>query len=459
MDSPIKNFDEMLSGMLDGMLTEAESVELDREMAKNPSLTGQLNELANLKRSLSVGRDCCSLGPDFARSVTRAAQKRASEMAESAPAWLVSSNHFQKTLSPKSRDLPRSRRLFYAVVLTLAASLLCVFLSVPKLDPQALVPQGIVAIPESDPTQEKMATYEKVELNAKDLLDGKVESDLLVISDDKPADNKPIVPAIKPLESVVSNPLTQPDAPVVKDIVSQLAESDRKTEDRTKVDAIPKQKTNSEWLKNFTFTLVLDVSIDPQAVENRVLERILEKYDIVFTDDLAVNDEQLKLLEESQLVGNVDNIKRVLEYSNIKDAKIRDAIDLVTAEKIANAEEKMGVMFLRSTAKKLSLAMTDVINRVEDFPEFTLNMSDDKSAKILVTQLSSIRVAEGSSGFASRLSLNNDRGNNSPFASSAKRGKPMSVDRRENFKGGMNMVVPERDEMSNALFLLRPAKK
>ena len=54
MDSPIKNIDEMLSGMLDGMLTEAESVELDREMAKNPSLTGQLNELAKLKQSLSV---------------------------------------------------------------------------------------------------------------------------------------------------------------------------------------------------------------------------------------------------------------------------------------------------------------------------------------------------------------------------------------------------------------------
>ena len=34
MDSPINRIDDLLSGMLDGMLSEDESIELDREMVK-----------------------------------------------------------------------------------------------------------------------------------------------------------------------------------------------------------------------------------------------------------------------------------------------------------------------------------------------------------------------------------------------------------------------------------------
>ena len=172
-----------------------------------------------------------------------------------------------------------------------------------------------------------------------------------------------------------------------------------------------------------------------------------------------INERTSKLLEESQVVGNVENIKRLVENSNIRESNVRDAIDIKTAEKVAHAEEKMGVMFLRSTAKKLDLAMRDIINQFEDFPDFALNFATDDSAKMLVTQLGSIQVADGTSGFAGRLSLQNDRGNNSPFASAAKRGKPMSKVSREKYKGGMNLALPEQDKMSNALFLLRPAKK
>ena len=178
------------------------------------------------------------------------------------------------------------------------------------------------------------------------------------------------------------------------------------------------------------FTLVLDVSIDPEADENRTLERILEKYDIVSTDDLIVNDEQLKHLEESKLVGNT-----------------------------ANSEEKMGVMFLRSTAKKLDLAMVDIINRFEDFPEFAMDVTTDRSALLLVNQLGSVRVAEGISNTASRLLLEKVPGRNSPFATSARRGKPMDNASREKFRGGTVPANPARDEISYALLLLRPAKK
>ncbi len=453
MDSPIKNIDELLSGMLDGMLTEAESVYLEREMAKNPSLRGHLDVLANLKRSLSDGRARMVLRPDFASFVTLAAQKRASEMGEEAPDWLASSKQLQ-IQTPKSQISFPLRRWIYAGALSMAAMLLIVFLSIPKSDRQGIV--DIPEIPEIASTQGTMAEASIVEplLRAKELLDGKVENDLLV-----EADYKSSVRENKPVESIVPIPLFEADAQVVKESFNQLVEADIKKEDTTPVDSVIKPKATSPSKQKGFLLLVLDVSIDPQAVENRTLERILEKYNIVYTDDLVVNDEQLRLLEESQVVGNVENVKRLVQNSNIRESNIRDAIDIKTAEKVADAEEKMGVMFLRSTAKKLDLAMRDIINQFEDFPEFTLNFATDDSARMLVTQLSSIEVADGSSGFAGRLSLKNDRGNNSPFASAAKRGKPMSKVSREKYKGGMNLALPEQDEMSYSLFLLRPAKK
>ncbi len=451
MDSPFKNFDELLSGMLDGMLTETESVELEREMAKNPSLRGHLDDLTNLRRSLRGGRGRYSLRPDFASFVTLAAQKRASEMGEEGPIWLASSEHVQKTLAPKLQIAFPLRRWFYAGALSLAATLLVVFFSIPKSDRQ-----GIVAIPENVPDQRTIAEVEKVKPHqgGKELLDERVERDLLV-----EADSKAHVQENNAVESIVSIPLPKVDEPILRESVNQLVDVDTNREDRTPVDSAVGPKSTSPSKQKLFLTLVLDVSIDPQAIENRTLERILEKHNIVYTDDLVVNDEQLKLLEESQVVGNVENIKRLVENSNIRESNVRDAIDIKTAEKVANAEEKMGVMFLRSTAKKLDLAMRDIINQFEDFPEFALNFATDDSAKMLVTQLGSIQVADGTSGFAGRLSLQNDRGNNSPFASAAKRGKPMSKVSREKYKGGMKLALPEQDEMSNALFLLRPAKK
>ncbi len=450
MDSPIKNFDELLSGKLDGMLTEAESVELEREMAENPTLRGHLVELTNLKRSLLGGRARISLRPDFASFVTLAAQERASGMGEKAPSWLTSTERLQKHLAPKSQIAIPLRRWVYAGALSLAATLLVVFFSIPKSDRQ-----GIVAIPDNVPDQQNIAEVEKVapHQGGKELLDERGERDLLV-----EADNKALVQENKAVESIVSTPLPEADAQIVKEGVDQLV-ADSIKGDRIPLDSAAGPKSPSPSKQKLFLTLVLDVSIDPQAIENRTLERILEKHNIVYTDELVVNDEQLKLLEESQVVGNVENINRLVENSNIRESYVRDAIDIKTAEKVANAEEKMGVMFLRSTAKKLDLAMRDIINQYEDFPEFALNFATDDSAKMLVTQLGSIQVAEGTSGIAGRLSLQNDRGNNSPFASAAKRGKPMSKVSREKYKGGMNLALPEQDQMSNALFLLRPAKK
>ena len=142
------------------------------------------------------------------------------------------------------------------------------------------------------------------------------------------------------------------------------------------------------------------------------------------------NNEQLKNLEDSKTVGIV-----------------------------ANSEEKIGVLFLRAIARQLDLALQDIIEQFEDFPDFAMDFTTDKSAEKLVKQLSSIKVAEGTDGFAKRFSLEKAPGNRSPFAASVRRSPPMTNANRMKMKNGMVLGVDKGSEMSNVLLILRPAKK
>ena len=424
MESPNKNLDELLNGRLDGVLSEADSVELQREMVKNPSLQGRLDELAALREALFRGRSTNSLRPDFARSVSLAAKKRALEMGASAPKWLVPSKtdeKFQKSTTSQSWNSATPRRWIYAG-LSLAATFLVAFLVIPRADRP-----GIVSVP-NNPTIVS-SDPNKIQDDSTEFLEGKA---------DNPIALAPLAMKLDPdrTESVASNPQVVDVVPerdalaAIANLINQQANDIRSPQQENPVEMPLEVTDKSAPKRNLYYTLVLDVSIDPQAIENRALEGILAKYDIVSTDDLIVSDEQLKQLEESKLVGNS-----------------------------ANTEEKMGVMFLRSTAKKLDLAMVDIINRFEDFPEFAMDVTTDRSALLLVNQLSSIRVAEGTSDTASRLILAKAPGRSSPFAGSAKRGKPLENAIREKFRGGAVPANPARNEVSYSILLLRPAKK
>lgn len=425
MDSPITNSDELLSGMLDGMLSEADLVELKREMDDNPSLKGRLDDLAVLRRSLLSGRSTSSLRPDFASSITLAAKKKATEMGANAPAWLVSPDSlapFQKSLVPIAVDSVPWRAWIFAGGLTLAATLLFVFMSIPKSDRPGIVSiadGGKIAAVDTANVPEVPGTAKAPGIfnvpDTRKLLDGSAEKILVAEADSMPLQSKnDPVESVARVETVASSP-TPLDTRLANAVV--VNQSDK-----------PLSKANQTQMP--FLTLIFDVSIDPIAVENRTLEQILEKYNIVYTDDLVINDEQLKNLEDSKTIG----------------------ID-------ANSEEKMGVIFLRSTARQLDSALEEIMNQFESFPDFAMDYTTDKSAGMLVKQLSSIKVAEGTDGFAKRLSLEAAPGNRSPFAVSTRRSQPMTIANRKKMKSGMVLGIDEGNYVSNVLLILRPAKK
>ena len=425
MDSPTTDITQLLSGMLDGVLSESEANVLLREMAKDPSLGMQLESLRVARQSLRIGRSSRLLRPDFAESVTFAAKKRATEMEENAPAWLVSSAP-PITLAPGLTNSAPWRRWLFAGGLSLAATVLFLVSSFPKKERQ-----GFVAIPEVNVSEDERTALSGSEVE--------VEAPKLEIL--RPLETKPIELLAQSENQLKAQPSDTPR--IVSESVAASTPSNETI-------ATPKPKRSTTVP---TFTMIVDFSIAPQALDAQVLEKILEKYSIVYTDELVLNDAQLKMLEESNFVGNIENTLKVIEPLSIDASRI---------PKVAvkqNAEEKMGVLFLRSSAKNLGMAMTEIFQSVDQFPDCALEISTDNSAQQLVAQLSFIQVAETTAGVAKRLSFAGAQGS-TPFASAEKRGKPMSPDKRAKFKApNPSILTADQANMSNALFLLRPAKK
>ena len=442
MDSPITHNQQLLSGMLDGALSEAESNELNAEMAKDPSLQSQLEILKVSRQSLRSGVPARPLRPDFAKSVTFAAKQRAAEMGENAPVWLVSSDLTkpnQTIVLPSTIDSAPWRRWLFAGGLSLAATVLFLVFFLPTSERPVIVSlpnvsdagdeKNVATPPETGVSEPELETKKPVETKPSELL---AQSE---IQSTVPAKEMPSLPPSNVSESVA--------------VSAQPTDSLSAPEPKLPAPPPPKKKAN------VTFSMLVDFSIAPQALDEKALEKILEKYGIVYTDELVLTDAQLKLLEDSNYVGNLEKSKELLEPNNIDESRI---------PKIAqkqNTEEKMGVMFLRSSAKTLGLATLEIFQSVEQFPECAIEISTDNSVRKLVAQLSSIQVAESAAGVAKRLSFQGAKGN-SPFATSATRGKSMSPANRASFKG-INLAppnqAPDQAELSNALFLLRPIKK
>lgn len=412
MSAPNQDIDDLLSGMLDGMLTFEESIFLEREMANDPTLQARFDELSFLRRSLLSGRTVATLGPNFASRVTQAAKARVRENEQVAPK--TKGSEHPKTASSelivKSRNHHRWLRWIYGGAVSIATCVVLVVLSMPTRDVRK-------PISDSDSVLEKQSTG----------LTETTSSDLAV------SDDQLVREIAKDVVEKMDNRRVNREtvAEVMPGDAKQPALTDRRIADLKTVSPNLESDLNPKAIESnlLYYLYVLDVTVIQSAVEDRALERLLEKHQIVYTDDLAINDDQLAMLEKSKLTGG---------------------------NSVANTD-KMGVVFLRSSERRLGSAITDIIAQYQDFPEFAQNISTDRSATELVKQLSQIKVAESSGGVAQRFALPKAPGVSYPFASSARAGKPMPKEKR--LENGKKQPLLSGDGMANALILLRPAKE
>ncbi len=440
MEFPPTNIDELLSGMLDGALSEREARELSRAMIADPTLQNRLDELSHSRTALLKGRSRGRLGSDFSCKVTELARARAKEMGKDAPEWLRSKPNEPVRSSESARpevarpEVARKverkfelRPWLYACALATAAIFVFVFASVPKTEPDGQMAVNLdekLRILESDKSEQDLIPF-------KDLLDGSTPSSL-------PFD---------PNKSLVQRYIPKDSAPNVKTVAMPELLPGKTTflDGQFRADSNPAPKPLNLNLgqvdpssppKEFFFTLVLDITVDKVALENRALESIFEKYGIVCADDLVINADQLKALEDSKLVDS----------TNGAPSELVDSTNLATSEKI-------GVMFLGSTDEKIDRAVTDIIAQYKDFPEFSLSMSSDKSAGLLVKQLSGIKIDDEAIGVVQRLLPPNSKDSAPSFLTSPRKA---GTKRLERFSLPSNSS--ESREKSYLLLLIRSAK-
>ncbi len=410
-----QDIDDLLSGMLDGVLTVEELTFLEREMAKDPTLQARFDELTFLRRSLLSGRNVATLGPNFAAAVTQAARVRARENGQVTPESKVlqepESALKQGTLRvPQSRNHHGWLRWVYVGAVSIATCVVVLVFTFSRPDNGSML-----SISKLESTEPGSSEKNNKDLSLADApLLHEIAKDIVEEMDNRPIAAESIADAVPRNGN--------------RDEIAEHRIADSKTvSPKLEADLIPKEKAIDSTFGYFLY--VLDVTVTQSAVDSRALERILEKHQIVYTDDLAISDEQLAMLEKSKLAGG---------------------------NSVATSE-KMGVVFLRSTARRLGSAINEIILQFQDFPEFAQNISTDRSATELVKQLSQIKVAESSGGVAQRFSLPKAPGASYPFASSARVGKPMPKEKR--LENGKKQPLLSGDGMANALILLRPAKQ
>jgi hypothetical protein len=454
MDFPNNNFDELLSGMLDGMLSDQELRVLEQAMADDPSLQAKLDDLAASRSALLRGRSRGRLGPDFAKSVSLAARDRAAALGPDAPAWLVPTDFHrpgapvkpapQESISPLE-TIPAFKRAWVYACVSLAAVFALIFVFIQEPEKQGLVqldPQATNTSESSD-----LKVIEKAEeLLAASPNAAEKSSENTLFKEEAPSQNAALLDtesAIASLntenqagtttgtmatgESTIAAPTEPSTASVaVVDSAGGVKEADR----GNSVASTEPKKSKTKKSKNEKFlTAAIYITIDEVALQNRALESILEDHGVAYSSDHVLSDEELKRLSQSGLATPAQD----------------------------EQEGNVQVLFLKSTVENIGLAMESMLAQEKDFPQCLLEMTEDASAGKLVKQLSSIEVAEGSKGFARRIVPAGTNGSGLPFVVSNWRSGSTPVP-----KNSGNALSPEmiamRQQAGYALLFVRPAK-
>jgi negative regulator of sigma E activity len=421
---------ELLSGLLDGALTDDERARIEAAMKADPSIDGRLEELFALRRSLLRGRRVGHLGPDFASRIVASAKARASEMGDEAPAWLQESNIPRRESIAPIPEISASDRAIKvwipAVVCTAAASVaIFLFSTANRQNPNALV-GNIPRVVEQTPSDEDPNR------DANDIIADVLRSE----SGDSKVAQSPMDPAeeklgVGPLGVELSNQIAsqehdqdtntmlEPSAvfapklppantPVPTD-VAKIAEANPVDSNKPSV-LVPGLK----GLKDMKFTAVVDISIDPVAQANDALRTLLDKYDIAHAEDLALDPAQVDTLITSQVVG----------------PRVDDAA----------TEEAVLVWFIRGDGRRIDSLIEEIEANYQDFPKYRWNMAVDPNVNKLMDQLASVDQ-EPKSSSSHRLAMRGpgdglissfpgvDRGTSQTIeqrmqASEAKRSKP-----------------------------------
>jgi len=369
--------EEWLSGMLDGALTEQEQRQLDLAMQNDPSIAESLEQMAELRRSLLRGRSVGRLGPDFSKRVVQAAQRQAAQL-DAPPAWVLpgapnarapegqessedSEPLWSETYSEVQRPVPEALdvhpvgRRQKAIVRGLMGSH-----EEPQREPETIrgrlvrvwlpslaVVAGLcvlfLALPRSGPTDPSPT--------------GSVVSTMPVDVPNDPTFQESSVPD----RSLAQLPGTE----LPKTQLSATEPTENGLNAGSKSPAVQKDKSVADP----KFILIAEIEVDPQAEQDGMLSQLLEKYEIVFSDDAPLSKIDFDTLVASKVIKNP-----------VLDPALKDDGSTVC-------------YLVKSNPKRLDSFLMDVEKQYVDFPSYRLNLSADPEVFEMMEHLAAVTDA------------------------------------------------------------------
>lgn len=428
MEPQQPNLDELISGMLDGELTNAEARRLDAEMKANPSLQTKMDELASLRTSLLRGRPTGRLPKSFAASVTSLAKERVIELGDDAPEWLQANEKPLQHRTPGSTspsDVPHaeySSRAWIPIASICSAICIAGLVFILRLsDPQ---PQPIVNLPPFQQSGEvNIATAEELlqsQSNSSEPDASLLNGSSLARTDtgaEKKSNETADIALIPPMkdsqDGVVKSTLEAMELDVPTTNSDNIAKSDNTSKvDKTKVDnAAATNIADAEPIKvenglagtkakrsqgsapvvsSGRMLFAVHVDMDRVASENNALDQIFVKHGIAAIEELAINDEQLQFLLTTGLAGSVSH-------------------------------EGNSIVLLKGKSKSIDKAVMEIYSQFKDFPAIGMNVLMGEEVKELERQFSTISVA--SAPAPKRLMVKNESGIFSRFSDGKRKAK------------------------------------
>jgi len=497
MYTPDERTEELLNGYLDGYLSASEEQEIRALLDSDhlvrqhfDSLQGLQSSLRQMLQSPETSNSRQS-NKDFLQSVlTEAAKRVASDPSlvgatwaraiETTPAATTSAAATTRTATPAT--IPQNDNRWMWVMAGLAASLILVggwLIQNQRVNDLDNVPQGLIAQrnTNSDASSNSVESS-PADFNATAQPRDLVESIANSTSDVKTPDTKTTesnsvaanVPARN--ETASANPKNTSNSPTVSSSVANSKATiarEPSSPGSESLAALPSNsfvKPNSQptaeqiaalenSLKgsiNLSYLLVVDISLQDNEDSREILDQILSRYDIPAAVDLNVEESTLKKLADSRLIASGKVV--------LPDAKPRAISD--------NTEDvqKAGLMFVKARGERLDAAIIEIMQRVDAFPEFSMDMAFDAPARSLASELQFIQEAAlpknapvAKSSIASMLSSRSDADNSvNRFQAPQRRGLPLAPEKRLSGKGPNGLGAEMMNPISCAILILREAK-
>ncbi len=503
MYTPDERTEELLNGYLDGYLSASEKQEIQALLDSDPlvrqyfdSLNGLQSGLRQLLQSLEAQHSHQSIArprqssKDLLQSVlTEAAKRVASDPAHAGATWARAKETIHAATTPATTTrvaaqttIPQNDNRWMWAMAGLAASLILFggwsiqsqFVNDSDKASQGLIAQGNIDSNASSNSVESIPAEVNTKAPPQDL----VESIAIATRDAKTPDAKTTpansvamnVPARNETASV--NPETTSSSPTVSSSVANSKATIARQPSSPRSESIPALPSNSfvkpdsqptaeqiaaleNVLKgsiNLSYLLVVDISLQDNEDSREILDQILTRYDIPSAVDLNVEESTLKKLADSRLIAS----GRVV----LPDAKPRATLEN------AQDEPKAELMFVKARGERLDAAIIEIMQRVDAFPEFSMDMAFDAPAQALASELQFIQEAAlpknapvAKSSIASMLSSRSNADNSvNRFQAPQRRGLPLAPEKRLSGKGPNGLGAEMMNPISCAILILREAK-